>query len=231
VLGQIPLNNVVEKLLSICENAMGGPVEIEFAMSFDPNYFGFLQVRRMVVFDEAVDLDAEELKGKNVLIASENVLGNGLNKYIMDVVFTKPERFETKHTRAMALELEKFNKKLVGSSTPYVLIVFGRLGTTDPWLGIPINYGDISGAKVVVEATREDFKVELSQGSHYFHNLTSLGIGYFTVSYSNESMIDWDWLEDQEVIEEMEFFRHVRLKLPMTVVIDGRKGKGVIYKS
>lgn len=231
VLGKIPLNNLVKHLLSVCENALGGPVEIEFAMSFDPNYFGFLQVRRMVVFDDDVDLEAEELKGKNVLVSSEDVLGNGLNKEIVDVIFIKPDRFETKHTRAMSLELEKLNRKMVEKSSPYLLVVFGRLGTTDPWLGIPINFGDISGAKVVIEATREDFKVELSQGSHYFHNLTSLGIGYFTVSHSNDSLIDWDWLEGQEVVEETEFFRHVRLHLPLTVVIDGRKGKGVIYKS
>jgi hypothetical protein len=185
----------------------------------------------MVVFDDAVDLKPEDLAGKNVLISSDSVLGNGLNKEIVDVLYTKPESFETKHTRAMALELERLNKKLVDQALPYLLLVFGRLGTTDPWLGIPINYGDIAGARVVAEATREDFKVELSQGSHYFHNLTSLGVGYFSVSHSNESLIDWNWLAEQEIVEETDFFRHVRLQLPLTVIIDGRKGKGVIYKS
>lgn len=231
VLEKIPINNLIKNLLSVCEEAWNGPVEIEFAMIFDPHYFGFLQVRPMVVFNDTVELNDDELKGENVLASSEMVLGNGVNDEIVDVLFAKPGKFETRHTRAMALELEDFNKKFVEENLQYLLMVFGRLGTTDPWLGIPITFGNISGAKVVVEATREDFKVELSQGSHYFHNLTSLGVSYFSVSHSNDSLIDWDWLEEQEVVEESDFFSHVRLKLPLKIIVDGRKGKGVIYKS
>lgn len=231
VLEKIPITHLVQTILSICENALDGPVEIEFAMSFDPIQFGFLQVRRMVVFDDHVNLESEDLNGENVLLASTNVLGNGLNKSIQDIVYIKQDNFETKHTHSMALELSKINKKLLEKHTPYLLIVLGRLGTTDPWLGIPINFSDISGAQMIVEATRDTFQVELSQGTHYFHNLTSLGLGYFSLAQRNDERIDWNWLDQQELLEETEFFRHVHLNLPLTVVIDGRNGKGVIYKS
>ena len=230
-LKKTPVNALVKTILTICENALEGPVEIEFAMSFDPVQFGFLQVRRMVVFDDNVDLDSEDLTGENVLLSSTNVLGNGLNKTIQDIVFIKQDKFETKHTHSMALELTELNKKLMESDRPYLLIVLGRLGTTDPWLGIPINFADISGATMIVESTRDTFQVELSQGSHYFHNLTSLGIGYFSLTLRNGQNIDWNWLDQQEILEETEFFRHAHLNLPLTVIIDGRKGKGVIYKS
>jgi hypothetical protein len=111
------------------------------------------------------------------------------------------------------------------------LVVLGRLGTTDPWLGIPINWGKISGAKVVVEATHANVRVELSQGSHYFHNIISLGVKYFSLPLSSQHKIDWEWLSRQEVAEETQFLRHVRLPIPLKVKVDGRSSRGVIYKS
>jgi hypothetical protein len=231
VLGKIPINRLIKRVMTVCESALEGPVEIEFAMSFDPHQFGFLQVRRMVVFEGNVDLKTEDLTGENVLLSSAHTLGNGSNKTIQDIVYVNQGKFETKHTHSMALELEKLNEKLVEIERPYLLIVLGRLGTTDPWLGIPIDFGEISGAKMIVELTREDFQVELSQGSHFFHNLTSFGVGYFSLMQGSGEHIDWAWLDQQEIIEETEYFRHVRPSLPLAIVIDGRIGKGVIYKS
>jgi len=231
VLEEIPINKLVASLLSISETALEGPVEIEFAMTFNPPRFGFLQIRRMVVFKNKVEITEQEMAGDNVLLASENVLGNGVIKNVRDIVYVQPEHFESKFTRAIALELAKINRSLVDAGHPYLLIVLGRLGTTDQWLGIPINWGQVSGAKAIVEATKEDFNVVLSQGSHYFHNLTSLGVCYFSVPFSSKYKIDWDWLSKQEIKEESQHIRHVRLPIPLTIMVDGCGGTGVIHKS
>jgi len=157
VLNEIPLNDLIISLLSICHEALNGPVEIEFAMTFQPHRLGFLQVRRMSVFDEEVEITEEELVGDNVLLASENVLGNGVINNVHDIVYLKPDNFETKQTRSIAAELAKINRYMLEEGRSYLLIVFGRLGTTDPWLGIPIDWGQISGAKAIVEATKDRF--------------------------------------------------------------------------
>lgn len=231
VLEQIAVNRLVTSLLSISEVALKGPVEIEFAMTFNPHRFGFLQVRRMVVFDEGVEIPDDDLVGDNVLLASKDVLGNGITKTVHDIVYVRPESFESKHTKSIALELSEINRGLVDRDRPYLLVVFGRLGTTDPWLGIPMQFGEVSGAKAIVEATREDFNVVLSQGSHYFHNITSLGVKYFSVPFSSEHKVDWDWLNEQEIVEDMQFIRHVKLPNPLTIMVDGRGGVGVVYKT
>jgi hypothetical protein len=215
----------------VCENALGGPVEIEFAMTLNPNRFGFLQVRRMSVFDEEVEITEIELAGDNVLLASENVLGNGVTKFIEDVIYIKPECFDIKHTREIAKELTEINRVLLDAGRSYLLIVFGRLGTTDPWLGIPIEWGQISGAKAIVEATKEKFNVVLSQGSHYFHNLTNLSVSYFSIPFGGKYSIDWEWLEKQDIVHENQYIRHVKVPVPLTIMVDGRRGRGVVHKS
>jgi hypothetical protein len=230
VLEEVPINNLIKSLLSICEEALEGPVEIEFAVTFNPHRFGFLQVRRMVIFDEEIELSDAEFGTDNILLASDNVLGNGISKNIQDIVYVKPEMFESRYLRSIAMELPEINKILVDEGNPYMLIVFGRLGTTDPWLGIPINFGQIAGAKTVVETTLKDFNVTLSQGSHYFHNLTSMSVKYFSVPFASEYKIDWEWLNDQEAAWETDLLRHVRLNTPLTIKVDGRSGKGVVLK-
>jgi hypothetical protein len=230
VLKQLPLNALVKNLLSLCESRLNAPVEIEFAMTFNPHRFGFLQVRPMVVSSAEIDVSKDELVHDNVLLASEQVLGNGVLDFVQDIVYLKPEIFETKHTRQIAGELDSLNKSLLSSKTPYLLIVFGRLGSFDPWLGIPVNWGQISGAKVIVEATQKNINVEMSQGSHFFHNLTNLRVGYFSVPFSSEYRIDWDWLAGQEIVQETELLRHIKLPASLKIKIDGRSGRGVIYK-
>lgn len=231
VLEQIPLNDLIRDLLAICQDALSTPVEIEIAMTFNPHRFAFLQVRTMVTPFGETRVQPEELDGENVLVASESVLGNGVLDTLRDIVYTRPESFDLQHTLAIVPELEVLNRRLLEADRPYLLIALGRLGTTDPWLGIPIKWGKISGAKAVVEATRENVRVELSQGSHYFHNIISLGVKYFTLPFSSRHKIDWDWLARQEVVEETQYLRHVRLPRPVQVKVDGRSSRGVIYKS
>ena len=168
----------MKALLKTCEDTLEKMVEVEFAMTLDerrgrPARFGFLQVRPMVVSEAAVDLRPEELSGKNVLAASAAALGNGLLENIRDIVFVKPEKFNVHHSATVASELELLNHRLRGSDCPYLLIGFGRWGTSDPQAGIPVNFGQISGAKVIIESALPETSAMLSQGSHFFHNITS----------------------------------------------------------
>jgi hypothetical protein len=230
VLEEIPLNELVRELLRLCESSFGAPVEIEFAMTCEPRWFGFLQVRAMEVFREETQIDPMDLSAENVLVSTEAAMGNGVVDTICDVVYTRPERFDLNHTADIVPELESINRRLIESGRPYLLIVLGRLGTTDPWLGIPIKWASISGARVVVEATQENVRVELSQGSHFFHNIVSLGVKYFNLPFNRRHRIDWAWLERMTPVEETTFLRHIRLSLPLSVRVDGRSCRGVIYK-
>jgi hypothetical protein len=225
-----PFNEVVLDMLRICQEEVQAPVEVEFAMTFDPDCFYLLQVRPMVVPEEEVTIVETELSGENVLLASDNVLGNGSLDFIRDIVFVKPEEFDLKFTAEMVPELEAMNHTLLKDGTPYLLIVLGRLGTTDPWLGIPANWGQVSGARAVVEVARENVNVELSQGSHYFHNIINLGVLYFCMKPSEHFTVDWDWLKRQPIKTETRFLRHVELSDPLIVRVDGRNCLGVVQK-
>ncbi len=230
VLKLVPFNDLMKSLLSICEQSLSTPVEIEFAMTFNPHRFGFLQVRAMAVPTDVIHVSEAELEGENVFVSSEGVLGNGAVENIKDVVYVKPESFDLKYTKSIVPELEGFNDKLLEADIPYLLIVFGRLGTTDPWLGIPVQWGQVCGAKVIVEATLENVRVELSQGAHYFHNMINLGIKYFSLPFNRQYKIDWEWLKEQEIIDETRFVRHIRLEAPLKIRVDGRRSRGVICK-
>jgi hypothetical protein len=230
VLGQIPLNDLLRQLLAACESALGSPVEVEFAMTFDPHRFSLLQVRAMEALRQATHVEPDELERDDLLVASETTLGNGVMEDLFDIVYTRPETFDLTHTQAIVPELEHLNRGMLRERRPYVLICLGRLGTTDPWLGIPANWGKISGARVVVESTREDVRVELSQGSHFFHNIVSLGVKYFNMPITSRRTVDWDWLERQPAVEQTAFLRHVRLARPLAVRVDGRSGRGLIVK-
>lgn len=227
----IPFNRLVTYLLEQCESVFHCPVEIEFAMTFDPHRLGFLQVRPMVVPNGDMEVSCEDLASSKTLIASETVLGNGVLEEIADIVYVIPQRFDLKNTRAIADELEEHNHRLLAEKRPYLLIVFGRLGTLDPWLGIPVTWGQICGAQVIVEATQENVRVELSQGSHYFHNIINLGVMYFSMPFTSPYRIDWEWIDGQPVLREGDFTRHVRLPAPLRVKVDGRSGRGLIDKS
>jgi Pyruvate phosphate dikinase, AMP/ATP-binding domain len=230
----IPLNTLLRTLLKIAEDTLERMVEIEFALTFDekrgtPARFGFLQVRPMVVSEANVDVALSELSGKNVLVASESVLGNGFLENIQDVVYVIPEKFNIHQTQEIAAQLEVLNQQLMASGKPYLLLGFGRWGSSDPQGGIPVNFGQISGAKAIVESTLPDMNFMLSQGSHFFHNITSFRVLYFSVPHWEKYEIDWNWLKRQNAVSETESVRLVELCSPLTIKVDGRTSRGVIY--
>lgn len=232
-LSDVPLNKVVKQLSSHCKDALQSDVEIEFALTLDrreglPARFGFLQVRPMMVERDLVRADIDDLRSDRAVVASETVLGNGHNSSILDVVYVKPTAFEAQYTPQIAEEVETVNRELVSDNRPYVLIGFGRWGSSDPWLGIPATWPQISGARVIVEATLPEMDVDASQGSHFFHNMISFHVQYFTVRHNGAYAIAWDWLDQQPASSETEFLRHVRLLAPLEIRVDGRHGRGVI---
>jgi hypothetical protein len=233
-MNEFKFNDLIKKVLQISEEAFKSPVEIEFAAKINKESaqlnFGFLQVRPMVVSSEVVNIDLSELNDDNVLVASDKVMGNGLIDNICDIVYVIPEKFEKKNTGQIAQEIDSINKILVSENIPYMIIGFGRWGSSDPWLGIPIEWSQIAGAKVIVESTLFGINVELSQGSHFFHNLSSFNVCYFSINFDGKFAIDWDWLNSHEVIHETEFVKHITLNNPLKIKVDGRAGIGVIKK-
>ncbi len=230
----IPLNKMLRALLSLCEDTLERMVEIEFAMTLDekhgsPARFGFLQVRPMVVSEAKVDVSLTELVGDQVLVASESVLGNGILDNIQDIVYVKPEKFCAHETQNIAAQLEEMNHRLGASHVPYLLIGFGRWGSSDPLGGIPVNFGQISGAKAIVESTLAEMNFMLSQGTHFFHNITSFRVLYFSVPHWEKYTIDWNWLRQQTAISETEYVRHIKLASPLKIKVDGTTSRGVIY--
>jgi hypothetical protein len=232
---EFPLNDLVKALLKAAENAVNGKVEIEFAMTLQGRRgerprarLGFLQVRSMVVSDQVVDLTVEDLSDPRAIVASDMVMGNGTADDIQDIVFVRPERFSPLRTPAIAQQLESINRKLREQHRPFLLIGFGRWGSSHPSLGIPVNWSQISGARAIVEATLPEINVELSQGSHFFHNLSSFRASYFMVQHSRRFGINWDWLNRQPIVHETEFLRHVRPAESLSVRVDGRTARGVI---
>ena len=230
---EIPLNSAMKNILNLCEKALDSEVEIEFAFTLDtrkglPASLGFLQVRPMVVSDQIIEINPDELATATALAASEKALGNGEISTIRDVVYVKPDVFEAKYTRQIASELDSINKQLAGEDRQYLLIGFGRWGSSDPWLGIPVDWGQVSNAKVIIEATLPKMNVELSQGSHFFHNLTSFQIFYLPVHHSGKYQINWAWLNSQKEVIDTQHIRHIRTDNPITVKVDGRNRRGVI---
>lgn len=231
--GLLPLPELLRSLKETCEDMLGAMVEVEFAMTLDrercaPARFGFLQVRPMVVSTAAVDVAEEELAGERVLLSSETVLGNGSLDTIRDVVYVDPDRFDVGKSRDIAAEIERMNGSLVEARRPYLLIGFGRWGTTDPLGGIPVDFGQISGAAAIVEASLPNLPFTLSQGSHFFHNVTSFKILYFSVRHHEGRGIDWDWLRRRGRRCDGAYASRVELDAPLLVKVDGRTGRGVI---
>jgi len=233
---KFPLAEILRKSLEIGQNEMNMPVEIEFAVNMNtpkgaPYIFNLLQIRPIVDNRETIDLDLEKIDNRNTVIASEAALGNGEIKDIKDVVYIKPESFDASKTEEMAQRIGEINNRFLKSGMNYILIGPGRWGSNDPWLGIPVKWPQISAARLIVETTLENYRVDPSQGTHFFQNLTSFQVGYFTVNpYGHDGYIDMDYLEKQKASYEDEYVRLVRFKKPLQVVIDGRKRKGIVAK-
>ena len=232
---EFPLNDLVKALLHASEKTVHAKVEIEFAITLQGRRgdqprarVGFLQVRSMVVSDQAVDVTVEDLSDPRAIVASNMVMGNGTADDIQDIVFVRPDKFSPLHTPAIAEELESINRELRDQKRPFLLIGFGRWGSSHPSLGIPVDWSQISGARAIVEATLPEMNVELSQGSHFFHNLSSFRASYFMVQHGRRFGINWDWLNLQPIAHETELIRHVRPTNRIAVRVDGRTARGVI---
>jgi hypothetical protein len=234
--GLFPLAEILSILLEVGGRGMNRPAEIEFAgrVSTDPRVpheFGFLQMRPLVPAHETENLEIDEAPAEALLCRSPKVMGNGVIDTIRDVVVVDFHRFDRSMTRAAADEIARFNHELSEAGRPYLLIGVGRWGSTDPWLGIPVSWDQIAGSRVIVESGFRDFRVTPSQGSHFFQNLTSFQVGYFTVNAdAGEGFIDWDWLASHPAEGEMTYIRHLRFELPLVVKMNGRKNQGLIYK-
>lgn len=234
---EFPLATLLQDLLTIGQRGMGCPVEIEFAVTFDksnknPPTFAVLQIRPFVISKEPCEIIWDEsVKQENVFIHSDRALGNGVIDGVKDVVYVPPDRFDSTKTLEIAKEVDIINKKLTAISAPYILIGPGRWGTQDRWLGMPVRWSQISGVKVMVETALEDFNIKPSQGTHFFQNIISRGIGYINIPYNaKDSFIDWKWLTKQKTIDELKFLKHVRLFAPLTIKLDGRSGQALIMK-
>lgn len=229
----IPLNACLQAMLACSREKLGCEVEVEFAACLagrqrQSTRLGFLQLRPMASPGSQVRVEVEDLRGEGVLLASEHCLGNATLHHVRDIVFVKPGSFDAARTKRIAEEVGAMNRALLAEGDKYVLIGFGRWGTSDPWLGIPVEWGQISGASVLVEAALATMQPEMSQGSHFFHNLIGSRTLYFAVPLGAGPQVDWQWLERQEVVRESDHVRHVRAEAPLSIHVDGRSGRGVI---
>jgi CheY-like chemotaxis protein len=234
--GMFPLPGILDQLMRIGEDALGRPVEIEFAVRLpglagQPADFGFLQLRPLVMSREGEDIRMEEVEPARLVCRSSQVLGHGRVDELRDVVVVDLHRFERARSTEVAQSVAHFNAHLADAGTQYLLIGVGRWGSTDSWLGIPVAWDQISGARVIVESGFRDIRVVPSQGSHFFQNLTAFQIGYFTVNPdAGEGFVDWEWLTSQPAVEEHGCVRHLRFAAPLVVLMNGKTSEGMIFK-
>jgi hypothetical protein len=232
-----PLAEVLASLMREGEQGMGTPVEIEFAVNLAVpagrrREFGFVQMRPLALMRESEAVEIGAVDPGAVLCRSQRVLGNGRIEGIRDLVVVDFQRFERARSREAAAEVSRLNAVLLAARTPYALVGVGRWGSRDPWLGIPVTWDQVSGAQVIVEAGLRDLKVTPSQGTHFFQNLTSFNVGYFTVNpESGDGVVDWGWLEALPALSGAAHVRHIRLPRPILVLMNGKRNEGVILKS
>jgi hypothetical protein len=234
--GVFPLATILELLVKAGEDALGNPVEIEFAVRLprgpgESAEFGFLQIRPLTLSRDHQDLSLADADPAHLICRSTKVLGNGRIDNLYDIVVVDSHRFERSRSLEVAKAVAHFNAVLTAENRPYLLIGVGRWGSNDPWLGIPVEWDEISGARVIVEAGFQDFRVTPSQGSHFFQNLTAFQVGYFTVNPdAEEGSLDWQWLNQQVAIAEQGCVRHLQFSEPFRVVMNSRRGEGAIFK-
>lgn len=231
-----PLADIIKTLLEIGQKEMNTPVEIEFAINLDrkkgdSKIFNFLQIRPIVDNKETINTDLEKVTKDETIVYSTSALGNGIINDLKDLIYVKPNSFDSSKTAEIAIIIEKINESFLNEGKSYILIGPGRWGSSDPWLGIPVKWPQISAARLIIESGLENYRVDPSQGTHFFQNLTSFRVGYFTINpYINDGYYDLDYLNRFEPFYEDEYIRHIRFPKPISVKIDGKKNIGVIYK-
>jgi hypothetical protein len=223
-------------MIEISQHEMGNPVEIEFAANLDtphgkPKIFNFLQIRPIVLNDQRINVKTDNVPFDHTIISSRLALGNGFIENLYDLVYIKPDTFKASVTRLIASKLELINTRFITNKQNYILVGPGRWGSSDPSLGIPVKWPQISEARLIVESGLQNYNIDPSQGTHFFQNLTSFHVGYFTINPNlNDGFYDIGFLSQQVPNYEDEFIRHIRFKEPLHVYIDGRKNIGIVLK-
>lgn len=231
-----PLAETLDSILHIGQDEMGRPVEIEFAVNINQEdssqaTFYLLQIRPIVDNKEIMEEDLTLVQKEDTILSSTSVLGHGIISDVQDVIYVKTEAFNSSNTQLIAYEIEKINRQFTGNEKGYVLVGPGRWGSSDPWLGIPVKWPHISNARVIVECGLENYRVDPSQGTHFFQNLTSFGVGYFTINpFKGDGWFDETYLNACPAVEETEYLRHVHFDKPVVIKMDGKRSQGLVLK-
>ena len=231
-----PLADTLDQILHVGQDEMGRPIEIEFAVNIDPQNLGFatfylLQVRPIVDNKEVMEEDLTLVEQEDTILTSTSVLGHGIVTDVQDIIYVKTGAFCSSNNQSIAYDIEKMNLQFTGEEKNYVLVGPGRWGSSDSWLGIPVKWPHISNARVIVECGLENYRVDPSQGTHFFQNLTSFGVGYFTINpFKGDGWFDEGYLNSLPAVEETEYLRHVRFDKPVVIKMDGKKSLGVVLK-
>jgi hypothetical protein len=230
----IPLAQAIEVVLDVVKEAMGSPVEIEFAVDLTKDKqnratFYLLQIKPLIGSAVDYNVNIDRIPKENMLLYADKSMGNGVIENISDVIFVDIDVFDKGDTVQMTYEIEALNKKFAAENKKYLLIGPGRWGTRDQWIGIPVNWAQISHARVIIETSLEGYPLDASSGSHFFHNVVSMNVGYFSIQPEmGKSFIRWDVLKKQKVINKTKYFRHIRFNQPLTVSMDGKKRISVV---
>lgn len=231
-----PLADTLDQILHVGQDEMGRPIEIEFAVNIDPQNPGFatfylLQVRPIVDNKEVMEEDLTLVEQEDTILTSTSVLGHGIVTDVQDIIYVKTGAFCSSNNLSIAYDIEKMNRQFTGEEKNYVLVGPGRWGSSDSWLGIPVKWPHISNARVIVECGLENYRVDPSQGTHFFQNLTSFGVGYFTINpFKGDGWFDEGYLNSLPAVEETEYLRHVRFDKLVVIKMDGKKSLGVVLK-
>ena len=231
-----PLADTLDQILHVGQDEMGRPIEIEFAVNIDPQNPGFatfylLQVRPIVDNKEVMEEDLTLVEQEDTILTSTSVLGHGIVTDVQEIIYVKTGAFCSTNNQSIAYDIEKMNRQFTGEEKNYVLVGPGRWGSSDSWLGIPVKWPHISNARVIVECGLENYRVDPSQGTHFFQNLTSFGVGYFTINpFKGDGWFDEGYLNSLPAVEETEYLRHVRFDKPVVIKMDGKKSLGVVLK-
>jgi len=231
-----PLAEILQLCLDVGQKEMNKPIEIEFAVELShekgqPTIFNLLQIRPIVDNKETMEEDLSLVPESDVIIYSRSALGNGVMNTIQDLVYVRPDRFDPAANSRIAQRVGELNDRFLKEKRNYILVAPGRWGSSDPWLGIPVKWPQISAARLIVESGLENYRIDPSQGTHFFQNLTSFRVGYFTVNpYIRDGIFDVNYLNAREAFHEDEFLRHIRFEKPVVVKIDGKRNIGLVMK-
>jgi len=230
----IPLSETIDVMLGTIEDALGSPVEIEYAVDLNKTLNGLpsfylLQIKPLVGSQLNYNLDLKNIEQSKIILFTKTSLGNGVINTIRDIIFVDEKKFDKLKTYKIAAEIEKINNSMVKQNRHYILIGPGRWGSRDPFIGIPVAWSQISNARVIVEVSLANYPLDSSLGSHFFHNVTSMNIGYFSILDSSRTdFIRWDLLHESEVLHQTHYLKQVRFKEPLQVLMNGKQKTSVI---